>query len=108
MLRNRRLQQDYVNAVMDFLSQVLAWISCAASYEDSFGRRTTICLRGPVGKEVGLHSGTDGWLRSSYTLTREKITTRYVVAAIRTLVDVGMTEDIQGGQRAVQDAIKVS
>jgi len=45
MLRNLRLEQDYVNAVMEFLSQGACIISGAASCAGSFDRRTAIWLR---------------------------------------------------------------
>ncbi len=44
--------------------------------------------------------------KGSYTLTREKVGTRYVVAAIRTLVDPADPRDI-AQVHALQDAIKV-
>lgn len=43
----------------------------------------------------------------SYTLTRENVGTRYVITAIRTLVDPGNPDDIQQ-VHGLQDAIKVS
>lgn len=43
----------------------------------------------------------------SYTLTRDKIGTRYVLAAIRTLIDPSDTKDVEQ-VHALQDAIKVS
>jgi hypothetical protein len=43
----------------------------------------------------------------NYTLTRKEIGTRYVVAAVRTLVDPANTKDVQE-VHALQDAIKVS
>jgi len=43
----------------------------------------------------------------SYTLTRENVGTRYVVTAIRTLVDPSSQEDLKQ-VHALQDAIKVS
>jgi len=43
----------------------------------------------------------------TYTLTREKVGTRYVVTAIRTLVNPGDPKDIEA-VHALQDAIKVS
>ena len=45
--------------------------------------------------------------KGSYTLTKEKVGTRYVAAAVRTLVDPGDPEDIQQ-VHALQDGIKVS
>src|SRR5712675_1271107 len=45
--------------------------------------------------------------KGSYTLTKEKVGTRYVAAAIRTLVDPTSDKDIEQ-VRALQDAIKVS
>ncbi len=44
--------------------------------------------------------------KGSYTLTREKVGTRYVVAAVRTLVDPANPKDIEQ-VHALQDAIKV-
>jgi hypothetical protein len=44
--------------------------------------------------------------KGSYTLTREKIGTRYVIAAIRTLVDPADPKDVEQ-VHALQDAIKV-
>lgn len=43
----------------------------------------------------------------AYTLTREQVGTRYVIAAIRTLVDPGDPKDV-AAVHALQDAIKVS
>jgi hypothetical protein len=45
--------------------------------------------------------------KGNYTLTKDKVGTRYVVAAIRTLVDPANTRDIEQ-VHALQDAIKVS
>jgi len=45
--------------------------------------------------------------KGSYTLTRDKVGTRYVVAAIRTLVDPANPKDVEE-VHGLQDAIKVS
>lgn len=45
--------------------------------------------------------------KGSYTLTKDKVGTRYVAAAIRTLVDPGNPKDIEQ-VHALQDAIKVA
>jgi hypothetical protein len=45
--------------------------------------------------------------KGSYTLTRDKVGTRYVAVAIRTLVDPADPEDVKK-VHALQDAIKVS
>ena len=45
--------------------------------------------------------------KGGYTLTKDKVGTRYVVAAIRTLVDPADPKDIEQ-VHALQDAIKVS
>jgi hypothetical protein len=45
--------------------------------------------------------------KGSYTLTKEKVGTRYVAVAIRTLVDPANTKDIEQ-VRELQDGIKVS
>jgi hypothetical protein len=47
------------------------------------------------------------YAEGSYALTKEKVGTRYVLVAIRALVDPGKPEDVQT-VRSLQDAIKVS